>query len=135
MTEIKTGSDMGEIEALQEMFDSYNCEYGPINEETLYNAGITVHDAKYFATLHNAVPDLLAALRAQAERENPKPLTLEELREMDGEPVYCVYPGCSTGGEWFLVNSQGACKNGGFLNFRHYGEWLAYRHKPEEVQA
>jgi len=30
----------------------------------------------------------IAALRAQQERENPKPLTLEELREMDGEPVY-----------------------------------------------
>lgn len=26
----------------------------------------------------------------QAERENPKPLTLDELREMDGEPVWLV---------------------------------------------
>ena len=60
-----------------------------------------------------------------------QPLTLEQLREMDGKPVYCVYPGCSTGGEWFLVNSQGAYKNGGFLSFRYYGEWLAYRRKPE----
>ena len=31
------------------------------------------------------------ALRAQQERENPKPLTLEELREMDEEPVWCVW--------------------------------------------
>lgn len=73
----------------------------------------------------------IAALRAQQERENPKPLSLDELREMDGEPVYCVYPGCSTGGEWFIINKQGAYKNGSFLNFRYYGEWLAYRYKKE----
>ncbi len=30
------------------------------------------------------------ALREKAERENPKPLTLDELREMVGEPVYIV---------------------------------------------
>ena len=62
--------------------------------------------------------------RAQPASET---LTLEQLRDMGGEPVWCVYPGCSTGGEWFLVNSQGACKNCSFLNFRYYGEWLAYR--------
>ena len=84
-------------------------------------------------------PDVAEALdlaintlrRAQPTNE---PLTLNQLREMDGEPVYCVYPGCSTGGEWFLVNSQGAYKNGGFLSFRYYGEWLAYRRKPERSE-
>lgn len=30
----------------------------------------------------------LAALREKAEREDPKPLTLEELQQMDGEPVW-----------------------------------------------
>ena len=30
----------------------------------------------------------LAALREQQEREENEPLTLEELREMDGEPVW-----------------------------------------------
>ena len=29
----------------------------------------------------------IAALRAQQERENPQPLTLEELLRMDGQPV------------------------------------------------
>lgn len=47
----------------------------------------------------------IAALRAQQERENPKPLTLEELREMDGEPVW-VEPinskYCKAG--WGIVN-------------------------------
>lgn len=32
---------------------------------------------------------VLTALRAQQERENPQPLTLEELRRMDGE-VVCI---------------------------------------------
>lgn len=32
-------------------------------------------------------------LREQEEREHPRPLTLAELREMDGEPVWCV-DGC-----------------------------------------
>lgn len=63
-----------------------------------------------------------------------EPLTLEELRGMDGDPVWCVYPGCSTGGEWLLVNSQGAYKNGNFLNFRYYGEWKAYRRPPERSE-
>lgn len=32
----------------------------------------------------------LSALRAQQEREEPKPLTLEELMERDGKPVFIV---------------------------------------------
>ena len=30
----------------------------------------------------------VATIREQEERENPKPLTLDELRKMDGEPVW-----------------------------------------------
>lgn len=40
----------------------------------------------------------IAALRSQQERENPKPLTLDELRQMDGEPVYD-----GLGYEWFIL--------------------------------
>ena len=66
------------------------------------------------------------------------PLSLDELREMDGEPVYIVY------GEWkdwripdFI--DIGAYK--GFIRFTdksaepiaEYGKnWIAYRRKPEE---
>lgn len=32
----------------------------------------------------------VAALREQEERENPKPLTLDELKLMDGEPVWLL---------------------------------------------
>ncbi len=38
-----------------------------------------------------AVKFAITALRAQIEAEQNKPLTLEELREMDGEPVWIVF--------------------------------------------
>lgn len=80
----------------------------------------------------------ISALHAQQEVENPKPLTLDELREMDGEPVYLA-----ADDRWYIVNTN-------YLT--HYGErvpcgidmWgqgtglslLAtcglYRHKPKE---
>ena len=37
---------------------------------------------------HEAARMAISTLRAQQERENPQPLTLEELRRMDGEVVY-----------------------------------------------
>ena len=38
----------------------------------------------------NRIAELEAAIREQEERENQKPLTLEELRQMDWEPVFLV---------------------------------------------
>ena len=56
-----------------------------------------------------------------------EPLTLDELRQMDGEPVWCVSLGAelSRGNGWYIgVNNW-------FMN--GYGKtWLAYRQKPEE---
>ena len=88
--------------------------------------------------LLRAIEDGIAALRAQRETEKNEPLTLDELRGMDREPVYIVY------GEWkdwripdFI--DIGAYK--GFIRFTdksaeliaEYGkDWLAYRRKPEE---
>lgn len=69
-----------------------------------------------------------------------EPLTLEQLREMDGEPVYLVsydYPQ-HTG--WRIVrldpviNAPTLWDNeGGYFDSRHeYGKtWLAYRRPPE----
>jgi hypothetical protein len=83
----------------------------------------------------------LAALRAEQERLNPKPLTLEELRGMDGEPVWCV--DCFGNQCWAIVNVQDDdCidKETGAWNMGLYGVtdkpidltgWLAYRAKPE----
>jgi hypothetical protein len=65
------------------------------------------------------------------------PLTLEELRGMDGEPVWIV-PMCGSGGfcTWMLVDAEyELCReaHGEMAVFENCGKtWLAYRRKPEE---
>lgn len=68
------------------------------------------------------------------EPPNP-PLTLEELREMDGEPVWieCLF---NENLSSYVVIDR--CDNGIFTklfyaDFEYYNdEWLAYRRKPEK---
>lgn len=72
------------------------------------------------------------------------PLTLEELREMDGEPVWCVSMINNTAEwailhivetpkMWFVATAGAAC---GYGDRDTYGKtWLAYRHKPKEAPA
>lgn len=86
----------------------------------------------------------VAALREQEERENPKPLTLDELRKMDGEPVFIVdlvhksEPNVSDlWGGWIVFtkhNQNGFIPRGGgfFSNYGYGKSWLAYRNKPKE---
>lgn len=86
----------------------------------------------------------VAALRAQQELEsnlivlesNP-PLTLDELRQMDGEPVWVEFGEC---GDWRIPDFIDIGAYRGFIRFTDrssefladYGkDWLAYRHKPE----
>lgn len=65
------------------------------------------------------------------------PLTLEELREMDGDPVWII-PICGSGGfcTWMLVDAEyELCReaHGEMAVFENCGKtWLAYRYKPEE---
>lgn len=79
------------------------------------------------------------ALREKAERENPpKPLTLEELRQMDGEPVW-LEPNTKwehLQGGWFLVDVD---NNKLWHPFDIAGpldkkpeNYKLYRHKPKE---
>lgn len=64
-------------------------------------------------------------------------LTLEELRQMDGEPVWIV-PMRGSGGfcTWMLVDAEyELCReaHGEMAVFENCGKtWLAYRRKPEE---
>lgn len=93
-----------------------------------------------------------AALREKAEREDPKPLTIEELRQMIGEPVWIVgvyFTGDSWQG-WDIierVDHDGICfgYSTEFAEWWSYNlrdadgtlcgcSWCAYRHKPKEVQ-
>lgn len=90
-----------------------------------------------------------AALREKVEREDPEPLTLEELRQMDGEPVWV----CDLGDKDFVhccvvqigtplkyqdIDHYNSALIPGvehdWYSFGDYGKtWIAYRHKPKEV--
>lgn len=75
-----------------------------------------------------------AALREKAERENPKPLTLEELRQMDGEPVW-IDDWWEDSHGWELSMDASDYFDGERRTEKEYGSiWVAYRHKPKEVQ-
>lgn len=45
------------------------------------------------------VSEMTAALQKKREQDNPKPLTLEQLQQMDGQPVWCTSYG------WGLVDT------------------------------
>ena len=80
----------------------------------------------------------LSALRQQETVANRnEPLTLDDLRKMDGEPVYCVE---ITGREEWLfrrdsgfADMYGEFTSDDFMVWDNYGKlWWCYRQKPEE---
>lgn len=80
----------------------------------------------------------ISALRAQQEAEENELLTLDELREMDGEPVYIVFPGYEKycPGRWEILERAGKWGwngiHGEYFESNYESMWLAYRRKPEE---
>ena len=67
-----------------------------------------------------------------------KPLTLEQLRQMDGEPVFVASPGAEEYGHWVIVagvddtDGDKTLYCSGDFTCRDYGSvWLAYARKPE----
>ena len=101
--------------------------------------------ARYAKELAGLVDELQSAPCARQKQDNNAPLTLDELREMDGEPVWIVaYPDW---GHWELsadADDYVEDRDADFYGMKHndpagrYGlhklGWLAYRQKPEEVQ-
>ena len=83
----------------------------------------------------------ISALRQQEHfrdlTKNVEPLTLDELRQMDGEPVYCVE---ITGREEWLFRRDGGFADmygeftsDDFMSWDNYGKlWWCYRQKPAE---
>ena len=65
----------------------------------------------------------IAALREQEKRENINPLTMEELLNMLGEPVWVKG---AHYGAWVIASMT-------WVNL--YEDYMFYRHKPEEVQS
>ena len=103
-------------------------------------------EENHFGRMHlqttiDAIDMAISALRQQEHfREVTKkvePLTLDELRKMDGEPVYCVE---ITGREEWLFRRDGGFADmygeftsDDFMVFDNYGKlWWCYRRKPEE---
>lgn len=78
----------------------------------------------------------------EAKRRSTQPLTLEELRRMDGEPIWGESLISGKPGEWsilrvvemskiWFIACAGATQ--GFGDKDSYGKtWLAYRSKPKE---
>ena len=81
--------------------------------------------------------DAIAEKLCREARDKNPPLTLEELREMDGEPVWII-PMRGSGGfcTWMLVDAEyELCReaHGEIAVFENCGKtWLAYRRRPEE---
>lgn len=86
---------------------------------------------------------LCCLYESQRTIKESEPLTLDELREMDGEPVWvCFIDGVVMRDDgWFilaLLNESQAILEGKhpvYKNLSVYGKtWLAYRQKPEEKE-
>ena len=93
-------------------------------------------DSRY-TILREALDMAISALKQQGQELNT-PLTPDELRKMDGEPVWVEFQDGS-GGCWGLVHitvfTHIVFANGHFCTVGkpYYGKtWLAYRQKPEE---
>lgn len=82
------------------------------------------------------IADILEEM-LKLEREKNDPLTIEELREMDGKPVW-IERNSPDDREWASVFCREKfCRTsrGNIALFGLYDiGWLAYRHKPEEEQ-
>jgi hypothetical protein len=93
--------------------------------------------ARYAKELAGLVDELQVASCARQDQERNAPLTLDELRQMDGEPVYCVE---ITGREEWLFRRDGGFADmygeftsDDFMSWDNYGKlWWCYRQKPEE---
>ena len=73
------------------------------------------------------------AIREQEERENPKPLTLDELRETHA-PVWCSCKLLDGGnGFWCLcINGKIIAPSGDSFDVKEIPHWVFLRNKPKE---
>lgn len=96
----------------------------------------------------------LSALREQAERNNPKPLTIEQLRERSGKPVWTVGVSFTDDGSysmWDIIESVDddgvefgySSESVEWWNYNLCGSdgellgcaWVAYDHEPKDVRG
>ena len=92
------------------------------------------HGADCLRSTMKAAADRLEELNCRAEPEN-KPLTLEQLRQMDGEQVWIPETEAYFSGHG-IVNVKeekvyASDEENDYYPFDEYGAWLAYARKPE----
>ena len=83
----------------------------------------------------NILREAAAILRTHPDAKPNDPLTLEELREMDGEPVWISYFAGGSAVCMLVDAKHDVCRDahGGFAVFENLGNtWMAYRRRPEE---
>ncbi len=98
-----------------------------------------------YEDIHPDPAQLAVVWEEKQERENPQPLTLDELRQMEGEPVWIITDKdrlaaivCSDGTDVEFRTNRGV-----YVIFMESelessfaaGVAKAYRHKPKEVQG
>ena len=104
-----------------------------LRTESVEIGGNAVSVTRWLMALDMAVKALEDVTDKDVGRNEP--LTLDELRQMDGEPVWVQSPGVPEYGRWAIV--EGVGENCLFLHddftCHDYGKtWLAYRQKPED---
>ena len=103
-----------------------------LRTESVEIGGNAVSVARWLTALDVAVKELEDV--ADKDVGKNEPLTLDELRQMDGEPVWVQSPGVPEYGRWAIV--EGVGENCLFLHddftCHDYGKtWVAYRSKKE----
>ena len=96
--------------------------------------------------LKEAMQMAITALREKAEREDPQPLTLEELQKIEKEPVWLHNQKPRPWQEMVMLVEVGEVRLTRYCTFWSFGDeceldfnpneygktWTAYRHKPKE---
>jgi len=108
-----------------------------LSDQAIYNAIIKAAQEAGVTDLYLMDKTfVLDALREKLERENQKPLTIEELRQMNGKPVWIVWSDNRIKSQWWIPGDYSwyVMEFDDPIMERRYGEkWIAYRHKPKEV--
>ena len=106
-----------------------------LRTESIELGGNAVSVCRFLEALDMAISALRQQEHFRDLTKKVEPMTLDELRKMDGEPVWVQSPGVPEYGRWAIV--EGVGENCLFLHddftCHEYGKtWLAYRQKPEE---
>ena len=108
-----------------------------LRTESVEIGGNAVSVCRFWEALDMAISALRQQEHFREVTKKVEPLTLDELREMDGEPVYCVE---ITGREEWLFRRDGGFADmygeftsDDFMSWDNYEKlWCCYRQKPEE---